>query len=167
MAAALDRLLPPKLRENADIYKRTQDALTEAKISSIAELLSMTRDQIKAANVPVAARPYLCVKREEPPSSISTAPPSPAVDVTTEISLVSDLLKSDTLPFCGDGLHGLVNAGDVAAIKELHASLPAAVCASFLKLSNKLKYQRELNMPSSVLNTRQLAEVGASTVRHE
>ena len=126
MAAALERLLPPNLRENADIYKRTQDALTEAKIGSEAELLSMTRDQIKAANVPVAARPYLCVKREEPPRSISTALPSPAVDVTTEISVVSD--QGDVLPFCGDGLHGLVNAGDVAAIKELHASLPAAVC---------------------------------------
>ena len=120
MAAALERLLPPKLRENADIYKSTQDALTEAKIGSEAALLSMTRDQINAANVPVAARPYLCVKRLEPPSSISTAPPSPAVD-DTEISVV-------VLPFCGDGLHGLVNAGDVAAIKELHASLPAAVC---------------------------------------
>jgi hypothetical protein len=127
MAAALEKLLPPKLRENADIYKRTQDALTEAKICSEAALLSMTRDQIKAANVPVAARPYLCVKREEPPSSISTAPPSPAVD-DTEISVVVSDLVADVLPFCGDGLHGLVNAGDVAAIKELHASLPAAVC---------------------------------------
>jgi hypothetical protein len=125
MAAALERLLPPRLRENADIYKRTQDALTEAKIGSEAELLSMKRDQIR--RVPVAARPYLCVKREDAPSSISTAPPSPAVDVTTEISVVvSD--QAYVLPFCRDGLHGLVNAGDVAAIKELHASLPAAVC---------------------------------------
>ena len=56
IAEALDRLLPRKLRENTDMYNKTVEALRAAKIGSEAELLDMTKDQLKAANVPVRAR---------------------------------------------------------------------------------------------------------------
>ncbi len=69
MEEALERLLPQNLRENANLCQKIQDALAAAKISSEAELLKMTRAQMKAANVPIAARPYLLKHAEAPPES--------------------------------------------------------------------------------------------------
>jgi hypothetical protein len=69
MEEALERLLPQKLRENANLCQKIQDALAAAKISSEGELLAMTREQMKAANVPIAARPYLLKHAEAPPES--------------------------------------------------------------------------------------------------
>jgi hypothetical protein len=65
MAEALGRLLPAKLSENVGLVKKIEDALTAAKIGSEQELLAMTREQMKAANVPIAARPHLAVKQDE------------------------------------------------------------------------------------------------------
>ena len=78
IAEALDRLLPPKLRENTDMYNKTFEALRAAKVGSEAELLDMTKDQLKAANVPVGARCYLRQERLAKQTAITTTPETPS-----------------------------------------------------------------------------------------
>ena len=51
MPETLERLLPLNLRENTEMYNKIQDVITSAKIC-YSKLLSMSGDQVKAANIP-------------------------------------------------------------------------------------------------------------------
>ena len=64
MQEALERLLPLKLRVNTEMYNKIQDSITSAKICRETELLSMSRDQVNAANIPDPDEkqiPHVCV----------------------------------------------------------------------------------------------------------
>ena len=85
MAEALGRLLPAKLSENVEVVQKIQDALTAAKIGSEQELLAMTREQMKAANIPISARPYFVF------TDASLRAAAPAAVPTTQSTRPHDL----------------------------------------------------------------------------
>jgi hypothetical protein len=63
---ALERLLPLKLRENTEMYRKIQDTITSAKICIETQLLDMSRDEVKVTGtsggyVDGHGYPFVCV----------------------------------------------------------------------------------------------------------
>ena len=84
--AALTRLLPDALRRDRKLYDDITAALKHANIDSEDKLVAMSTDQLKAAKIPVTARPYLRAPREPQTAvqhSVPGASPASAASPTS------------------------------------------------------------------------------------
>lgn len=150
--AALERLLPPNLKQKAGFVQKVEAALQAANIASEEDMLAMTPEQLRAARIPLAAKPYLSQEYQSTVASQSKAAgaaggsgkqvsgPRPATGGPPQ-DVLSPKDGAGTVPLAagdnseltaegslvnvsrgGSELHELVRAGDVEGIQALKAS---------------------------------------------